>query len=156
MNSFLTFANFKEGQYIKVSGKYFEEQGFVAVEAIVQPSNKSVKIESLLREVNLESRTFKILNHQFNLDCLEHISGLENERISCENLSSGTLVKIKGRYSETGDFVPKQLKVKKTLEFNVEEVEGKIEKVYREKHMLYLNKVPILFNNKSIIIDSEL
>ena len=155
MSRFLTFADFNEGQYIKVSGKYFEDRGFLAVEAILQPAKGSIKIESLLRDVDLHARTFRILNQEFALTCLEQIRDLENNSISSESLSAGTLVKLKGKHSAANGFMPQYLKIKETLEFNVEEVEGKIDRVDPENKTIFVNSVPIVFNEKSIIVDSE-
>ncbi len=152
MSQFIDFAELQEGQYVKIAGKFFPDTGFLAVEIVVEPVQGDDKIEAVLQKVDLQRNRIQVLNQELSLETVGWIQNTDNEPEKTAMLSPGTLVKIKGRYDEKQGFIPEKMKLKETLEFNIEELQGRILWVDREKRRLVVNGIPIVANGKTILL----
>ncbi len=152
MSQFIDFAELQEGQYVKIAGKFFPDTGFLAVEIVVEPVQGDDKIEAVLQKVDSQRNRIQVLNQELSLETVGWIQNTDNEPEKTAMLSPGTLVKIKGRYDEKQGFIPEKMKLKETLEFNIEELQGRILWVDREKRRLVVNGIPIVANGKTILL----
>ncbi len=152
MSQFIDFAELQEGQYVKIAGKFFPDTGFLAVEIVVEPVQGDDKIEAVLQKVDLQRNRIQVLNQELSLETVGWIQNTDNESEKTAMLSPGTLVKIKGRYDEKQGFIPEKMKLKETLEFNIEELQGRVLWVDREKRRLVVNGIPIVANGKTILL----
>ncbi len=153
MSDFIEFESLQPNQYVKISGKYMPEKAcFLAVEVVVEPADGEDKYEALLQEVQPDTRVVKLLGQTITLPNHLKIQDLNDSEVGIEHLKAGTMVKIKGHYRPDSGFKADKVKVKETLEFNIEELQGRVQRVDGENKQLYVNGVPIKINHKSILL----
>ncbi|MDQ7053602.1 MAG: hypothetical protein Q9P14_12150 [candidate division KSB1 bacterium] len=154
MSHFIEFDELQEGQYLKIAGKLLPDSGFLAVEIVVEPSPGNDKIEAELQHVDLRRKRIKVLNQELPLEPVVEIRDADSGQTDWKALKPGTLVKIKGRYEDGRGFVPEKMKLKETLEFNVEELQGRLLFVDRTNRQLVVNGIPIRANGKTILLQA--
>jgi len=145
------FASLRVGQFVKIAGKYRDREGFLAVEITCEPSLEDAKIEGLIQHVDLDRKRLSIFGQELPIDEEIEIKDVENNRVSLSALQSGKMVKLKGVYAESKLFAPVKILMKPTLEFNIEELQGAINKIDLENKTLEVNGIRTVVNAKTNI-----
>ncbi len=150
MNTFKHFNDLKEGQFLKISGIYRRNQGFLAVEIVLEPDEHSPKVEGQIEWIDASRRCLRILGQDICLDPDVEIRDNDHQPVRFEDLKPGDMVKIKGAYHDQQGFKPKSIKLKKTLEFNIEELQGKVKSIHEREKRVNINDVGILIQDFTI------
>ena len=156
VNHFIPFDELQVGQFVKMSGVSRDEDTFIAVEITVVPfSSKKVKLESLVQTIDAPNQRFRLLNQWVNVEKSTEIYRMNGETGSLDELQPGTMVKVKGHYSPESGFRAKKIRVKETMEFNIEGLEGVIEQIDLSSHTLRVNGVKIQITPRTILLGEE-
>lgn len=150
MATYFTFSELVPGQWVKIAGKTMPGCGFQAVEIVLEPSDGSPKLEGELQAIDPIKRRLHFFDRELPLTDGIAIEWEGDRPATLEELLPGVVVKVKGTYQEGGRFVPKKIKVKPGLEFNIEELQGAIEAVDRQHGQFEVNGVRIFVNEKTI------
>ncbi|NUO84200.1 hypothetical protein HUU05_29355 [candidate division KSB1 bacterium] len=151
--SFLSFNDLQIGQHVKVSGKFREGEGFLAVE--ITPETSGGEAEMTCAVQSVAGRRLRVCGCEIAVPEDLEIKDLDGNRLAPSALKTGTMLKLKGLYEEGRGFTLKKLKLRDTLEFNIDEMQGVIVKLDREKKTLRLNGVPVWTNAMTVFDDGE-
>ncbi len=151
--SFLSFDDLQIGQHVKVSGKFREREGFLAVEISPETSRDEAEITCAVQGVT--DRCLRVCGCEIAVPDDLEIKDLDGNRLAPGDLKIGAMLKLKGLYEEGRGFMLTKLKLRDTLEFNIDEMQGVIAKLDREKKTLQLNGVPVWTNAMTVFDDGE-
>jgi hypothetical protein len=138
-----------EGQAIAVTGKYLLGEGFLAVE--ISPGEAEAEITCLIHAFDAQRRFLRIFEHTLALAPQVEVKDLEGELQGFAALQAGRMIKLKGKFEPAQGFQPEKIKLRETREFNIEEMQGVITRVEREAQRVYLNGIPVLINDRTIL-----
>jgi len=141
----------KVGQRVKVKGKPEEGNRFVALEVSQKVPKDQAEIEGVLQAIDAAHNSVRILNREFTLPGDLNIQDLQQQRIALGELKSGELVKLKGKYSPSTGLAAEKLKMKETMGFMVEELQGIIDKIDSTEKTLSVVGFTVVVNDKTII-----
>jgi ADP-heptose:LPS heptosyltransferase len=153
MDQSIEFNDLKVGQRVKVKGSPDEDAVFVALKiGLVAPADDS-EIEGLIQSIDHRKNTLRLLNRDFIL--LDGITVKDSHRniIGLKDLKVGDSVKLKGKYSGPEGFVPKKIKRQETTGFDLEELQGNIDKIDREKKILNVVGFTVRARNNTVMND---
>ena len=145
------FDDLQVGQALKISGKFREGVGFLAVEILLEPAIEDDEIAAPLQGVDLQRQSVRLFNCDISLPAGMEIKDLKGNRVALNALTPGVMVKLKGAYDEAAGFVPQKIKIRETLEFNIEELQGAIDKIDRTRKRLQVNGIPVVVNANTVI-----
>jgi len=141
----------KVGQRVKVKGKPGEGNKFVALEISQKAPKDQAEIEGVLQAIDPGNNSVRILNHEFCLPADLNIQDLQRNSITLGDLKSGELVKLKGKYSQADGLASEKLKMKETMGFMVEELQGTIDKIDPAGKRLDVVGFTVVVNDKTVI-----
>jgi hypothetical protein len=150
MDEFIGFNDLKVGQRVKVKGKPAEDGAFTALEISVKAPADQAEIEGLIQNLDHQKNTLRIFNREIALPGNIEVKTLQ-PGAGLKGLKVGDVVKLKGKYSEAKGFVPEKIKLKETMGFNVEELQGDINKIDQEKKTLNVVGFTVVVNEKTTI-----
>ncbi|MDZ7342906.1 MAG: DUF5666 domain-containing protein [candidate division KSB1 bacterium] len=143
-------ADLQIGQRVKISGQYRDGQGFLAVEIICEPeADQDAKLEGLIQQADPDRKYIYLFDQKVSLPLGIEIKDLEGNRLNAISLQPGELVKIKGVYHAREGLVPRKITKHQTRDFNIEEIEGIVTQIDREKKRLTVNGVTIMVTPKT-------
>jgi hypothetical protein len=151
MVDLIGFDELHAGQYLKISGKLRRGRLFLAVEISCEPPTDEARLEGPIQSVDLHNQSLRIFSQDIRLQEGTDINDLEQRRVDLSALKPGQMVKLKGAFSRSKGFVPKKIKMKETLDFNIEELQGVVDAIDCEKKTVEVNGVKILVTDKTII-----
>jgi hypothetical protein len=151
MNQFIGFDCLKVGQRIKVKGRPSEDSTFVAWEISIKNRADQAKIEGVLQCLDHQKNTLRIFNRDFALPSDIQVKGLQHNLIGLNELKTGEVVKLKGKYSASNGLMPEKIILKETMGFNVDELHGDIDKIDRKQKTLEVTGFTIVVNEKTAI-----
>jgi glycosyl transferase family 25 len=151
----IEFDALKVGQRVKVKGKLGKDGPLAAHEIIVdtvEASAERADLEGLIQRLDLQKNTLRLLNREIALPEGIAVKDLQGKIIGLQELKAGDLVKLSGKYSPRKGFAPKKIKMKEAASFGLEEVQGDIDKVDREKKTLEVAGFMVMANEKTRIV----
>ena len=151
MSKLIRFENLREGQSIKVEGKYCKNGKVIAVEINLRPPENNDVIIGMIEKVDRQNQRLRIFGNDFFLKNGIEIRDLNYNRTGIDALDSQAMVKLKGKYTAFEGFVTEKLKLQETLAFNIDKLKGKIEKIDREAGTLKINGITISVNDQTTI-----
>jgi hypothetical protein len=134
-----------------VKGKLRGDGSFLALEISVREDLDGAAMVAQVQKVDRESGTLRMFNCDFVLPNDITVRDRERYEIGLENLRTGKVVKLKGKYSPSGGFVPDSIKVKETFGFNIDKLIGRIDLIDREQNTLKMVGFPVVLNYKTMI-----
>ncbi len=149
----LSFNDLQIGEHVKVSGKFREREGFLAVE--ISPEAPGAEAEFSCGVQSVAGGCLRVLGFQITAPHDLEIKDLDGNRLALSDLKPGTMLKLKGVYDEARGFTLQKLKLRETLEFNIDELQGVIAKIDHEKETLLINGVLVWTNAKTVIDGGE-
>ncbi|MDQ7053603.1 MAG: DUF5666 domain-containing protein [candidate division KSB1 bacterium] len=129
MAEVLGLTQLKVGQRVKIKGNPGANGDFRALEVNVKPGEDPAVMEGKIQAVDPENRTIRIMNREIKLGENVEIKNIHRQPISFEDLQEGDLIKLKGGYSESEGFVPKKAKLQIFKGFDIEELQGYINRI---------------------------
>jgi len=127
------FDELKVGQRLKVKGTPGPDGGtFSALEIAAKEQKDQSEIEGLIQRVDCAGRTLRVVNMNFDIPAGTVIKDVTKMEIGLENLKEGDVVKVKGRYDPNTSFVTEKVKMKESMGFNIEELQGNIDAIDAE------------------------
>jgi hypothetical protein len=152
VNLVIDFNDLKVGHRVKVKGKPGENGAFVALKISVKEPEDEAAIEGLIRSVDDQKNTLRVLTREFVLTNGIEIKGSNHNFIGVNDLKIGDRVKLKGRYSPLTGFVPEKIKLQESADFQMEELQGDIDKVDREKNTLEVIGFTVKANEETVFL----
>jgi len=150
--NFSDFADLRTGQYVKIIGKFDPAMGFVAVEIMLEPELGDAEIMCAIGTVDLGRRRLAVFGREVPLLAIREIKDLDHRIVDVAELKPGQMVKLKGAYGERQGFIPKKIRMKETLEFNIEELRGVIDKIDPLSRHLWVNGFAVAATDKTIFV----
>lgn len=154
MNRHHGFDHLETGQFLKISGKFCGDGRFLAVEISIEPGGEESEIEAPLQALDLRNGKLYLCNLEIRLAEDVELKDLEQNAISWNELKPGDLVKVKGRYSKPLGFVPAKVKLREMREFNIEQIQGVIDRIDPVSRTLEVNGISVWVNGKTHIEDA--
>jgi len=149
---FSDFADLRIGQYVKIIGKYKQAAGFLAVEIMLEPQLGDAEIMCAIGKVDLERRHMAVFDREIPLLHIHEVKDLDHRLVDMAELKSGQMVKLKGAYAEPQGFHLKKIRMKETMEFNIEELRGVIDKIDPVGRQLWVNGFSVAATDKTIFV----
>jgi len=149
------FGDFHVGHSVKISGKFRHSAGFLAVEISLEPAIDEAEIECPIQQFDPRRKMLRLCDQEILLPDGLEIKDPEGNAAGLAALQPGSMVKLKGFYTAHGGFVAKKIKLRETMEFNFEQVQGAIESIDRERKILLVNGIKILVTPKTIVEHGE-
>lgn len=151
MSQIVGFEELKIGQRVKVKGQAAEGGKFMALGIIVKPEEDDVSLEGKLQGVNVENNTLRIMHRDFKLGNGAQIKSLARQDVGLQDLKTGDVIKIKGKYAPATGFTPLKIKVQEPKGFAIDELQGAITKIDRETTSIEVIGLAIALNEKTEI-----
>ncbi|MDZ7364017.1 MAG: DUF5666 domain-containing protein [candidate division KSB1 bacterium] len=146
------FSDLRVGQQVKISGQHRDGRGFLAVEVTCEPAAEDeAKLEGLIQHVDPAGRYLHIFDQKVLVHDGVEIKDLDSKRVSASALQPGDMAKLKGVYHQREGFILRKITLGEKMDFNIEEIEGIVEKISPENKTLTVNGVTILMTPKTNI-----
>ncbi len=129
MADVLGLTHLKVGQRVKIKGNPGANGDFRALEVNVKPGDEPAVMEGKIQALNPENRTIRLMNRDIPLGDHVEIKNIHRQPIDFSELQVGDLIKLKGDYSETEGFIPKKAKLQIFKGFDIEELQGYIQRI---------------------------
>lgn len=153
--SLINFTDLQAGHNVKITGKFREGAGFLAVEISLEPALKDSEIECPIQSVDRRRKVLRLCDQEILIaDGLE-IKDEEGASLNAVALEAGDMIKLKGGHTPATGFVPKKIKLRETREFYIEQVQGVIAKIDHERKIFWVNGIKILVSPKTVIEPGE-
>jgi glycosyltransferase involved in cell wall biosynthesis len=152
VNLIIDFNDLKVGLRVKIKGKLNESGAFVAQKISVKEPEEESAIEGLIRNIDFQRNILYLLNGEVALPEGIEIKGLQHDTISAKDLKTGDRVKLKGKHSPRTGFVADKIKLQETTEYKMEELQGDIDKIDREKKTLEVIGFTVAVDEKTIFL----
>ena len=150
MYDFHGFEELKVGQRLKVKGTPGAEGGsFNALEIAAKENKDQAEIEGLIQNVDCAGRTLRVVNIDFDVPQGTVIKDVSKREIDLENLKEGDVVKVKGHYDS--GFVTEKVKMKESMGFNIEEIQGSVDSIDPESRTLEMIGIKVVLTEKTSI-----
>jgi len=137
----------KVGKRVKVKGSPNEDGTFQAIEINLKTDTKAsvdeISIEGLIQSIDHEKKTLRLLNREVTLPDGIEVKDSQSNTIDLKDLKAGDTAKLKGKYSEDAGFMPEKIKKKEIKGFNIEELQGIINKIDSEKKTFELAGITV-------------
>lgn len=146
------FELLQAGQAVSITGKYLAGEGFRAVEISRQAADEGAEIACPVRAFDANTRRLRVFEQDFVLAPEVEVKSADETRNGALTLQAGTMIKLKGEFDERRGFIPRKIKIRETLEFNIEELQGVIAKIERGPRRFYLNGIPVFVTEDTIIL----
>jgi hypothetical protein len=150
MDEIIGFKDLKIGQFVKVKGKPGEGGTFTALEITVKPPKNHSEIVGLLQSLD-PPNALRILNLQLAVPNAITVTDLDENTIGLHDLKPNGMVKIKGKYSAAEGFLPAKIQMYETKAFNIERLQGTIEKIDVENKTLQVVGFKVMVSRKTTI-----
>jgi len=151
MEKTIGFNNLKVGQRVKVKGNPAESSGFSALEVSIKAGDDECALEGKIQSLDPEKNSLRLLNRDFMVNGGVEIRNVQRQPIKLQNLKAGDIVKLKGPYSESKGFAPVKVKLQEPKGFNIEELQGKINKIDAAAKTLDVLGFTVVTNDKTEI-----
>ncbi len=151
MEKVIGFNDLEVGKRVKAKGKPGESGTFLALEIATKTPSDQAEIEGLIQSINHQQNTLHILNREIAVPNSIEVKDVNSNSVGFKNLKAGNMVKLKGKYSEAKGFVVEKIKIKETMGFTIEELQGNIDKIDREKKTLQVVGFTVVVNEKTTI-----
>jgi len=148
--SLIDFAELKVGHFVKICGKFRHAAGFVAVEITLEPVSDDGEIECVIQEVDRRRKTLHVCDQEILIPDGIEMKDEDGEVVNSMALQSGDMIKLKGIFTADG-FVPRKIKLRPAKEFNVEQVQGVIDRLDYERRTMAVNGINVLVTAKTVI-----
>ena len=146
------FEELKVGQRLKVKGTPGSDSGsFSALEIAAKEQKDQAEIEGLVQRVDCDGRTLRVLNMDFEVPHGTVIKDVSKREIDLENLNEGDVVKVKGQYGPNTSFVTEKVKMKESMGFNIEELQGNIDAIDADSHTIHMVGMKVIVTEKTSI-----
>jgi hypothetical protein len=149
----IEFDHLRAGQTVKISGKFRDGAGFLAVEIALAPLPAEAEIEGLVQQLEPARKQLRICGQTVLLPDEVEIKDADGNRIKLPAVKPGVMIKLKGAYAAQTGIIAKKIKLKETLEFNIEQVQGEIAKINRAQKTFQVNGITILAAANTVIFE---
>ena len=129
MDQVLGLGQLKTGLRVKVKGNPGTNGEFKALEVNAKPGEDFSVMEGKIQSIDPASRTIRMMNRDFQLGSEVEIKDIHRQPIQFADLKTGDLIKLKGTYTEADGFIPQKAKLQQFKGFDIEELQGFIDKV---------------------------
>ena len=151
MDTIIGFKELQVGQSVKAKGKFGDNGTFTALEISVKRPKEYCTADCPVQEIDSETRKIRVYNTEHVLPEDFEVLGVDGDTIALQDLQPGTMVKLKGHYSEQDGFKPFSLKIKETMGFNIDKLQGAIEDIDPEAQTLRLVGFTVETNGKTVV-----
>ncbi len=154
MDDLIELNSLKVGQQVKLQGIYDAENRFTALEVISRNIGDDDVVVGIIRDVNSQNHSLKIMNQDFRINGTSDIRDFNQNPVGFESLEKNMIVVLKGKYIPVEGFAAQQVKMKRTRDFNIEKLKGKIEAINPQERTMRVNGVPVVVSKRAMILAS--
>lgn len=152
MYDYRGFGELKVGQRLKVKGTPAADgKSFTALEIALKEQKDQAEIEGLVQGVDPSTSTLRIANMDIVIPTDAVVKNTSKMEIDLGDLREGDVVKVKGPYHASSKFVPEKVKMKESMGFNIEELQGTIDQVDEATHTFAMIGVQVVVTEKTSI-----
>lgn len=151
MDTIVGFNDLQVGQRVKIKGKPGEGGAFVAYAIDIKEPKDQAEIEGFIQSIDHPKNTLRICNREYALPDGLSVKNLQHLGAGLKSLKAGDLVKLKGTYSASKGFLPEKIAMKQNMGFNVQELQGFVDKIDRDKKILEVLGFTVLVSEKTEI-----
>ena len=151
MYQFRGFDELKVGQRVKVKGTPGDGGTFTSLEIAVKESKDQAEVEGLVQQVDPQSHKLRIANMDLSIPEDAVVKNEAKAEIGLGDLKPGDVVKVKGTYAPGPGFVPEKVKMKESMGFHIEELQGSIDAIDAGAHSFQMIGVTVLVTEKTSI-----
>ena len=152
MYDFHGFDELKVGQRLKVKGSPGADgTSFTALEIAMKAQKDQAEIEGQVQKVEDAARVLRVANINFDIPDGTVIKDVMKMEIGLSDLKEGDVVKVKGQYSPSSRFVTEKVKMKESMGFNIEEIQGDIQSIDAGMHTLEMVGMTVRITEKTSI-----
>lgn len=148
--SLINFAELKAGDFVKICGKFRGAAGFIAVEITLEPFSSDGEIECLIQEVDRRRKVLRVCGREVFIPDGIEMKDEDGETVNSMALKAGDMIKLKGVFT-AGSFVPRKIKLRPAKEFNIEQLQGVVDRLDYERQTLAVNGVNVLVTARTVI-----
>ncbi len=152
MYDFRGFDELKVGQRLKVKGTPSADGStFTALEIAAKEHKDIAEIEGLVQAVDVSSGVLRLVNKDFSIPGNAVIKDTMKNEIGLDGLKEGDVVKVKGTYEPGTPFSASKVKMKESMGFNIEEMQGCIDSLDADGHRFEMIGVTVVVTEKTAI-----
>ena len=152
MYDFRGFDELKLGQRLKVKGTpNADGSTFTALEIAAKEHKDISEVEGLVQAVDASGGRLRLVNRNFSVPDSAVIKDTMKTEIGLDGLKEGDVVKVKGAYEPGSPFLASKVKMKESMGFNIEEMQGCIDSIDIDSHRFEMIGVTILVTEKTSI-----
>lgn len=140
----------KTGDFVKICGKFRNAIGFLAVEITLETIGDEGEIECIIQEVDRRRKLLRVCDRDIFIPDGIEMKDEDGEAVNSMALKSGDMIKLKGVFA-TGGFLPRKIKLRPAKEFNIEQVQGTIDRIDYDRQSLMINGINVLVTAKTVI-----
>lgn len=145
------FKDLRVGQRVRLKGKLNEDGTFIALEIRVMEPGETSVIVGLIQRIHHHKYMLRIHNRDHSLPKTIAVKDLLCNNAHFADLAPESMVTLKGNYSPRRGFMPNQLKMKKTLGFNIDKLKGEIEEIKPDQRRLKILGYTVVVDKRTII-----
>jgi len=152
MYDFHGFNELTVGQRLKVKGTPGPDgASFSALEIAAKEQKDQAEVEGLVQAIDSAARMLRVVNMDFDIPVGTVIKDVSKMEIDLDRLKEGDVVKVKGHYDPSTSFVTEKVKVKESMGFNIEELQGNIDAIDPDSHTIDMIGVKVIVTEKTSI-----
>ena len=151
MEEIIGFNNLHTGQQVKVRGLQGPEGIFTALQIEIKPHRHQSTIIGLVQNVDFRHSALRVLDRKIVVPDTTVITDANGRLMGMVDLKTSSRVKLKGKYSELGGFIPEKIEVTDGLGFNIDKLEGVINHLDAASKTLSMLGVTVQLSRKTMI-----
>ena len=109
------------------------------------------QVEGLVQAVDASGGRLRLVNRDFSVPDSAVIKDTMKTEIGLDGLKEGDVVKVKGAYEPGSPFLASKVKMKESMGFNIEEMQGCIDSIDIDSRRFEMIGVTILVTEKTSI-----
>lgn len=159
-NQNLGFKDLQVGHRVRVEVKQREDGAIEAEEVTLETGDDApadhAKIAGLIRSINYENNTLRLLSRDFVVPDGISVQDLQRNILRLTDLKAGDRVKLKGKYSTREGFVPEKITLMKgNAGLTAGMLQGAINRMDREKRMFDLLGFKVIVDEKATRFETK-
>lgn len=152
MEQIIGFERLKIGQRLKIKGKYQQDSGtFTALEIEALPFEEESSLMGMLEHIDHDQKIIRLLGRDFRVPGGAEVKDLMRQDVALTDFREGAMVKLKGRFLPSGEFIPRLVKMKETFGFNIDKLKGEVAAIDPQANTLLVNGITVKVDPKTAL-----
>lgn len=147
------FPHLDRKKWVQVKGQPADDGTFTALEITVasDEEDKIIRVQGVVQAVDVALRKVQLSNACIRLPENMKVHLKDGSQVDFSELQTGEVLRINGSYNDQGTFIPEELLMQKTFEFNLDKLFGCIEQVNETRKTFEMFGLPITVSTSTSI-----